>query len=303
VTNSPANNDYRKFVINVGNWSGYGDGGYGDRMSFGWRDAAYSNPHDYVAPDNSTMVLDGRNKRVGINNVASPAYNLDVRGNMRFYREDSNSTQLFMAAYGYYYPWNGYCYYTAYFSAGNNGGGGELIFRNGYGNNSQAYIYGNPIFLGGTQDTQVYIGGNQNGNILKLNDDLWFNDPQNGSIQLRNGAGDPWGTLAGYFTNYSKRDLKKDITLFDETKLESLYQDTKNTNIYSWRYKTEPDYYPLKYGPILDESPQYFAATVDESSILVNQYVAMLHGALKVAMQKIESLETRVSDLEKNPTQ
>jgi len=42
---------------------------------------------------------------------------------------------------------------------------------------------------------------------------------------------------------------------------------------------------------------------VDENSILVNQYVAMLHGALKVAMQKIESLETRVSDLEKNQTQ
>jgi len=243
---------------------------------------------------------------VGIGNE-SPGYNLDVRGNYRLFNDGygsgGGSTQLLVAAYGYNQPWNGLVYMTSYFSAGSNGGGGDIRFRNGYDNNSQGYIYSNPIFLGGTQDTQVYIGGNQTGAILKMNDDLWFYDPQDGTIQIRNGGNNPWGTLVGYFTNYSRRDLKKDITLFDQTKLESLYQDTKNTPIYSWKYKTEPDYYPLKYGPILDEAPQYFAATVDENSILVNQYVAMLHGALKVAMQKIESLETRVSDLEKNQTQ
>jgi hypothetical protein len=242
---------------------------------------------------------------LGVNTGAS--YTLDVKGSMRFYNDGfgygGGSTQLYMATYGAVTQWNGYCYHTAYYSAGNNGGGGDIIFRNGYGTNSQAYIYGTPIFLGGQQDTQVYIGGNLGSNILKLNDDLWFNDPQNGSIQLRNGAGDYWGTLVGYLSDVSRRDMKKDITLFDQTKLESLYQDTKNTNIYSWRYKTEPDYYPLKYGPILDESPQYFAATVDENTMLLKQYVSMLHGALKVAIQKIESLETRVSDLEKNPTQ
>ena len=84
TTFSPSANDYRKFVINVGNWSGYGDGGYGDRMSFGWRDAAYSNPHDYLTPDQSTMCLWGRNKRVGINDVGTPGYNLHVNGNGYF---------------------------------------------------------------------------------------------------------------------------------------------------------------------------------------------------------------------------
>ena len=80
VANSTANNDYRKFVINVGSWGAYGAGGYGDRMSFSWQNAAYANPHDYIAPDNSVLMLDGRNKRVGINNVSSPGYNLDVNG-------------------------------------------------------------------------------------------------------------------------------------------------------------------------------------------------------------------------------
>jgi hypothetical protein len=83
VANSTANNDYRKFVINVGNWGGYGSGGYGDRMSFGWKDVAQSNPHGNVTPDDSVMCLDGRNKRVGINNVGSPDYTLDVNGNIR----------------------------------------------------------------------------------------------------------------------------------------------------------------------------------------------------------------------------
>jgi len=87
TTNSPANNDWRKFIINVGNWSGYGSGGYGDRMSFGWRDAAYNNPHDYVTPDQSTMCLWGRNKCVGINDVGSPGYNLHVNGNGYFSTE------------------------------------------------------------------------------------------------------------------------------------------------------------------------------------------------------------------------
>jgi hypothetical protein len=80
TTFAPAANDYRKFVINVGNWSSYGSGGYGDRMSFGWRDAAYTNPHDYVTPDQSTMCIWGRNKCVGINDVGSPSYNLQVNG-------------------------------------------------------------------------------------------------------------------------------------------------------------------------------------------------------------------------------
>ena len=84
TTNSPSNNDYRKFVINVGNWGGYGTGGYGDRMSFGWKDGAYPNPHTMVTPDDSVMCLWGRNKAVGINNVGSPGYNLHVNGNGYF---------------------------------------------------------------------------------------------------------------------------------------------------------------------------------------------------------------------------
>ena len=82
TANSPANNDYRKFVINQNGFTGdaSGTGGYGDRLSFDWRDAAYPNPHSYVDPGAATMTLYGRGKSVGINNVRTPGYNLHVNG-------------------------------------------------------------------------------------------------------------------------------------------------------------------------------------------------------------------------------
>ena len=83
TTNSTANNDYRKFVIDQNNWGvdASGTGGYGDRLCFDWRDAAYTNPHSYVDPGNATMTLYGRGHSVGINSVRTPGYNLQVSGN------------------------------------------------------------------------------------------------------------------------------------------------------------------------------------------------------------------------------
>ena len=83
TTNSTANNDYRKFVINQIGWAGdaSGSGGYGDRLMFGWVDSAQANPHNVIGTDGGTMTIDGRNRRVGINAVRSPGYNLHVTGN------------------------------------------------------------------------------------------------------------------------------------------------------------------------------------------------------------------------------
>jgi uncharacterized protein YjbI with pentapeptide repeats len=89
TANSPANNDYRKFVINQNGFTGdaSGTGGYGDRLSFDWRDGAYANPHSYVDPGAATMTLYGRGKSVGINNVRTPGYNLHVNGTGYFSTE------------------------------------------------------------------------------------------------------------------------------------------------------------------------------------------------------------------------
>ena len=169
--------------------------------------------------------------------------------------------------------------------------------------NGGMYQQGGNAYLGYDSTNQIFLGLNRNGAFCRFNDDMWFGDPQNGVIQVLNGVGAQWGTLQGYFTNMSTRASKKDVTTFDQTKLESLYQDTIKTKVCSWRYKEEADYVPLKYGPILDDSPPYFTVTPDGESLYINQYVAMLHGALQVAIHKIESLETRLSTLENNTTQ
>jgi hypothetical protein len=169
--------------------------------------------------------------------------------------------------------------------------------------NGSMYQQGGNAYLGYDSTNQIFLGLNKTGAFIRLNDDAYFGDPQNGTIQFLNGAGGQWGTLQGYFTNMSTRASKKNVTMFDQTKLESLYQDTIKTKVCSWHYKEEADYIPLKYGPILDDSPPYFTVTPDGESLYINQYVAMLHGALQVAIQKIESLETRLSTLENNTTQ
>ncbi len=68
-------NDYRKFVVNQGNW--------GDRrgfLDFGYSDAAgRSNPHSSINGSDNVLVLDGFNKRVGIG-TQNPGAKLDVVG-------------------------------------------------------------------------------------------------------------------------------------------------------------------------------------------------------------------------------
>jgi len=83
VTFSPAANDYRKFVINQNSWTtdASGTGGYGDRLAFQWQDGAYTNPHSYVSPSDCTLLLYGRGRSVGINNIRTPGYNLHINGN------------------------------------------------------------------------------------------------------------------------------------------------------------------------------------------------------------------------------
>jgi len=82
VTYNPSNAaDYRKFVINQGNW-----GSRKQFLDFGYADASRTNPHDYINSTDTVLTLDGINKRVGIKNI-NPTYTLDVSGNSRFTSE------------------------------------------------------------------------------------------------------------------------------------------------------------------------------------------------------------------------
>jgi hypothetical protein len=76
VTYNPANAaDYRKFVINQGNW-----GSRKQFLDFGYADEVDPNPHAYISGTHTVFTLDGINKRVGIKSI-NPTHNLDVNGN------------------------------------------------------------------------------------------------------------------------------------------------------------------------------------------------------------------------------
>jgi hypothetical protein len=75
TTYNPSNSaDYRKFVVNQGNW-----GSRAGFLDFGFANASRPNPHEYINATDDVMSLDGYNKRVGVNEM-NPSYNLHVNG-------------------------------------------------------------------------------------------------------------------------------------------------------------------------------------------------------------------------------
>lgn len=91
---NPSNtSDYRKWVINQGNW-----GARVNMLEFGYNPNNIPNPHEGASDTYTTMTLDGSNKRVGIN-VRSPNYPLTVIG--------SNNTGNVASYSGYFgqYGW------------------------------------------------------------------------------------------------------------------------------------------------------------------------------------------------------
>lgn len=140
---------------------------------------------------------------------------------------------------------------------------------------------------------QTYIGANRSGAFLKLNDDMWFSDPQNGTIEIKNSNASGWGTMVGYFTNQSSRHSKKEIYLLDESRVQGLYSDTINTKLYRFYYNEDDiETTPEKIGLILEESPDYMCVTPDGKSLYTLSYVAMLHGAIQVLNEKLLAVET-----------
>lgn len=161
----------------------------------------------------------------------------------------------------------------------------------------------------GPRDQQVHIGGNRTGPFLQLNDDLWFSDPQNGTIQIRNHNNSNWGTMVGIFNQMSSRKFKKDITALPESDLDKLLEDALHTEVVRFRFKEDDAAHRLRLGVIAEDSPPYIIGDEGES-LSTAEYASMLHGAVKALATKlstqekkitakIKELETKINALEK----
>jgi hypothetical protein len=142
----------------------------------------------------------------------------------------------------------------------------------------------------GASGGQVFIGGNLTGPFMRLNDDLWFSDQQNGTIWIRNGNDSNWGTLVGIFNNQSSIKYKKDTSVLRENDLTYLLDDTLGTDVVRYRYKGDDEATRLRLGVITENCPQYLVGD-DGESLSTTEYIAMLHGALKALANRMAVLE------------
>ena len=121
-----------------------------------------------------------------------------------------------------------------------------------------------------------------------------FSDPQNGTIQIRNGNNSNWGTLVGWFSQPSSIEYKKDTTALREPDLALLLDDALKTDVVRFRYKGDDETSRLRLGVIVEDCPAYLAGE-DGKSLSTTEYIAMLHGAVKVLARRLAALEQRQS--------
>jgi hypothetical protein len=142
---------------------------------------------------------------------------------------------------------------------------------------------------------QIIVGGNLSGPFVRFNDDLWFYDPQNGTIELRNASINQWGTMVGFFRPPSSRTYKREIVPLTDGDSQLLLQDTLDTGLVRFNYNADPAECRPRLGVIVEECPTYLVGE-DGKSLSTVEYVSMLHGAIKALAQELESLrdQTRI---------
>jgi hypothetical protein len=166
-----------------------------------------------------------------------------------------------------------------------------VIISQAWGGNGSLYVDGEVRL--GAADAPVHIGGNRTGPMMRLNDDLWFSDPQNGTIQIRNHNDSNWGTMVGNFKAPSSIEYKKDTAALGEPDLARLLDDALGTDVVRYRYKGDEDASRLRLGVIAEDCPEYLVGE-DGKSLSPTEYTAMLHGAIKALATRVVTLEERL---------
>lgn len=105
---------------------------------------------------------------------------------------------------------------------------------------------------------------------------------------------------AAAFKVYSQLSIKKDIEDYSGKKA---LEDLKNTDIKTWKYKADKDTDQIHIGPIIDDvnkTKKYKAAdNFVEDGISINNIVGSLVAAVKEQQKELETLQEKVSKLEK----
>jgi len=146
----------------------------------------------------------------------------------------------------------------------------------------------------GSDGSQVYIGGNRSGCFMRFNDDLWFSDPQNGTIDIKNGPCTDWGTMVGNFNAPSSIRWKKNIKPIEDAldkimRLRGVSFDWKENGKHDIGLIAE------EVGEVIPEVVNYENNGKDAASLSYARLVAVLIEAIKIQQQEIDNLKREVT--------
>lgn len=212
--------DYRKWVINQGNW-----GARVHMLEFGYNPNNEINPHGAIGDTYTTMTLDGTNKRLGLG-TRSPSYQFTLTGSIGM---DNSQTLLAKNAAGTYetFLWPRFSdniMYLNYGSAGfhirNNASTSAMFLNNstnvGIGTTAPGYkldvngtVNASSLRVNGVSNCHIPTGGiiMWSGSTASIPTGWAICDGANGTPDLRNrfiiGAGNSYavGAVGGATTN------------------------------------------------------------------------------------------------------
>ena len=146
--------------------------------------------------------------------------------------------------------------------------------------------------------TKTQVGANVSGLVMKWNDDLWFSDPQNGQIYLRNGGDNNWGTISGFLNNQSDRNDKTNIEVLTDEMEDNVADTIADIDVNLYNFRGDPEGKYKRIGPMAQDMPLYCAGSENKTNLNSAAMDGALMAALKSALRKISQLESRVAALE-----
>lgn len=169
------------------------------------------------------------------------------------------------------------------------------------GTNAEACLYRNfGLYHESTAGRALYLMTNTHVELRDLNASGW----KDISLQTVNANGDIWanGYVSGSsIINRSQRELKTDIVRYEDY---TAYVGIKDLNLYNYKMKSEVGTINenLYLGTMIDEAPQEIIQNgggeeIAGKYINIYSYISYVAAALKVAINKIESLEYELEKL------
>jgi hypothetical protein len=115
-------------------------------------------------------------------------------------------------------------------------------------------------------------------------------------LTVRQGA--TTSPIADEWTIYSSRQYKQDIRSLTAAEYRNALDQLLATDVVRFRYKSEAANAKEKIGIIAEDAPGQLVPEGNPNSVSLNQYIALLHAALKAQNEQIQQQQQSITELE-----